>query len=187
MFVVQPSNIDYLIKDVRLHIGDLEGKRFSDSIVRSALIGGVKMLQRRWSNRYLVYVEGMQAEPPNDVIVPSGSVYALLPEGFAFIPDNLADQDVFRNPFQAFVDSGSSPVSQEDEFPVILSASVILRKSHLTSSSDTFQSWSDGEFTFSNLGSQRSFGSLYEQDLAALEAYFKKRLSPPLRSTFGTV
>jgi hypothetical protein len=55
MFVVYPTNVDYLIPTVRMRIGDFDGTRFSDSIVRTSIITAVKMLQRKWGNRYLVF------------------------------------------------------------------------------------------------------------------------------------
>jgi hypothetical protein len=216
MFIVYPTNIDYLIPDVRMRIGDTNATktRFSDSIIRTALVGGIKTLQRRWRSRYLVFTPSMLVDPlPSDVIhqvdydtlvaeaalasgtaptygtvIPVGSVYALVAGGYACIPSGLDANDVYRNPHAVFVDSGSeSVISQEDEHPVILAASVILRTSQISSSADSFQSWSDGEFSYSNLGSQRALDSLYINDARELDAYFKERLAGPMRSTFGSV
>jgi hypothetical protein len=203
MFIVYPTNVDYLIQDVRMHIGDFGDKqRFSDSVIRAAIIGGIKMLQRRWANRYLVFTPAMYVSPlPEGVdfeynvtasgtysfIIPSGMRYARLPEGFGVLADDLTENDVFRNPNAAFLDPEANAISQEDEFPVVLAASVVLRKSQLSSNAEVFQSWSDGEFTFSNLGSQRALSELYLKDAEQLDSYFKKRLSGPVRSHFGKI
>lgn len=185
MFIVYPSNIDYLIDDVRLHIGDTEKKQFSDSLVRASLLGGIKMLQRKWKNRYLVFVQSMIVDdPPSNIVVPSGFVYGKVPEGYALIPSGLTESDVFRNPYHIFIDPGTSVISQEDEYIVILAAAITLRKSYLTGNAEHFQSWSDGEFSFSNLSTSKTLGGILESDIAELNSIFKHRLAPPLRSDF---
>src|SRR5258706_1518043 len=105
MFIVYPLNIDYLIDDVRLHIGDIDddGSKtaFSNSVIRTALINGVKGLQRRWDNRYLVYNERLLVTNPQDLgyTIPSGYVLGRLPQGYGTMPDGLRENDIFRNPF----------------------------------------------------------------------------------------
>lgn len=210
MFITYPTNIDYLLPEVRLHIGDFgEQKRFSDSVVRTALVSGIKMLQRRWANRYIVYYQSMTPAwlPANvieeitydsmvadnldtsqyTVIVPTGYVYVTMLDTFTLLPTTYKDNDVFRNPYAVFDDTSSLVIAQEDEYPVILSASITLRKSLFSSSADSFQSWSDGQFSYSNLGSQRALGDLYNSDMKILDEYFKKRLSGPLTSRFSSL
>jgi hypothetical protein len=185
MFVVVPSNVDYLIGDLRLHIGDTEKTRFSDSVVRAALVGSVKMLQRRWKNRYLVFVESFLVDPPEDYTVPSGYVYAALPNGYGIIPSGLKDNDVFRNPAHTFVDPSTSVISQEDEFAVILGAAIILRKSYLSSSAESFQIWSDGEYSFSNVSKAKALSELAAADEIELNNLFRRRLAVAVRGAFG--
>lgn len=185
MFIVYPSNIDYLIDDVRLHVGDVDKVKFSDSLVRAALVGGVKMLQRRWRNRYVVFVPSLVVEPvPSDVIVPSGYQYAALPDGYAMIPSGYKENDIVRNPYHEFVDPSTMPVSQEDEYPIIIAGAIILRRSYMASSADAFQSWTDGEFAYSNLSVASVLKDLFQNDLASLELYFRRRLATPIRSEF---
>lgn len=182
-FILTPSNVDYLIQGVRLHVGDLDEDRYSDSIIRSSLIYAVKQLQRRWSNRYLVYASGMAVSPqPSDV--PPGYIQVNLPDGAGNIPVGYAVNDVFRNPFQTFEDPGTG-ISQEDEYPIVLVAAMILMKSVYTSSIQTFQNWSDGEFSFSNVASARAYQSTLNTLAEELDAYFKKRLASPLRDSFA--
>lgn len=200
-FIVLPSNIDYLMSDVRLHIGDTDATRFSDSIIRTALVNGVKMLQRRWSNRYMVYDEELYVADPNPYgyttydayvatsgtapYVPSGYVMYHLPQGTTFVPSGLHNGDVFRNPAHAFSDTNNARISQEDETPIILMASIVLRRTQLSSSAESFQSWSDGEFSFSNIAASRVQSTMLETDLASLELFFKSRLAGPLRDSFA--
>jgi hypothetical protein len=202
MFIVYPTNIDYLIPDVRLRIGDLQpsNTRFSDSLIRTALVSSVKSLQKRWRSRYLVFSESTRVEP-----LPSGYVYALditpdtstafvvvpenqwlvrMSEGLAFAPSGLVVNDVFRNSNADFVSDCPPVIDQIDETPIVISTCLLLRMSQITSSADTFQSWSDGEFSFSNLGKERALGEMRNSELAELEMYFKRRLSAPITSAF---
>lgn len=200
-FIVLPSNIDYLMTDVRLHIGDIDSTRFSDSVIRTALINGVKMLQRRWSNRYMVYDEELYVPDPTpygyttyaeyvatsgtEPYVPSGYIMYHLPQGTTFVPSGLNAGDVFRNPAHEFGDTNNDRISQEDETPVVLMAAIVLRRTQLSSSADAFQSWSDGEFSFSNIQSSKVQASLLDTDVMSLDAYFKNRLASPVRQSFG--
>lgn len=187
MIITYPTNADYLITDVRIHIGDYESakERFSDSVIRSSILGGIKMLQRNWDTRYLIYRESMIEDVPADVgIAPSGYVYAKVPQGYGLIPAGLKDNDVFRNPYHTFTDPGSEVFSQEDEWPIILAATIVLSRSQLSSSASFFQNWSDGEYSFSNVASSHALRDLYAADLKRLEEYFKRRLSGASRSSF---
>lgn len=184
-FITYQTNTDYLIDSVRLHVGDTESERFSDSLIRSAIVTGIKSLQKRWKNRYMVYASGVIEVPqPSDLPVVDGYLYANLPEGRGLIPDNLAENDVFRNPFYTFSDPGDL-ISQEDEYPIILSASIILQRAKYMSSSAVFQNWSDGEFSFSNVASARAYESSLGTLTAELDSYFKKRLAGATRTSFA--
>lgn len=208
-FIVYPTNIDDLIITVRLHIGDYtESIKFSDSIIRTALISAVKMLQRRWDNRYLVYADNINISPlpdtiyylsdynalvqsgetPNaSLIVPSGYIFGGLPQGYGFVPSGLKPNDVFRNPYHTFSDTSSAVISQEDEYAVVIMAAIIIRRSYLTSNAESFVSWSDGEFTVSSLQASRVLTDMLSADLLALDGYFKQRLAPPLKDSFDCI
>jgi hypothetical protein len=186
MIITYPTNIDYLIPDVRLRIGDYNGDRFSDPIIRSSLLAAVKMLQRKWKSRYLLFYDSMLVDPvPIDVAVPSGYVYAKVTQGYAFIPAGLHENDAFKNPYHIFTDPGSEVFSQEDEEPIILAATLVLRAAQISSSAAVFQIWSDGEYSFSNVASSAAMDKMYQANLASLEAYFKSRLASPIRQSFS--
>ena len=180
MFIVDPSNIDYLIEDVRFHVGDSDSKKYSDIIVRTSILNGIKMLQRRWGYRYLVYNDDLVTETDDTL---SGYVYVKLPgtyeepNRYDYVPSGYVNNDVFRNPDHMFTTNTAYIISSEDEFPVILASSISLMRAHMTSSADTYQSWSDGEFSFSNLGASRALQSMYTQDTELLNLYLKKRLA----------
>lgn len=185
MFVVYPINIDYLIEDVRFRIGDVDSVRFSDSLIRSALINGIRFLQSKWQRRYQLYRTTMFVEPqPSDV--PAGYVYVALPDGYNYIPSGLVENDVFRNPFSTFIDTSSSIIVQQDEYPIILSALLFLRESALSISQQTFVNWSDGEYSYSNVASSKIMQGLSGDTLSELNAYFKARRAGVLRDDFAT-
>lgn len=206
MFIAYGLNVDYLLSDVRLRIGDLDNKRFSDSIVRTAIVAGVKTLERRWNSRYLVYYKDttlVSSLPSNvmyateynaliaasgnthgiDTVIPIGYIYVNVPQGYAIIASGLKNNDIFRNPYHTFTDTGEV-FSQEDEYPIILVAAIALRGSQLSSSADAFQSWSDGEYSFSNIASSKVMSDLYYGDIKLLDEFFKKRLARPIRESF---
>lgn len=207
MFITYPLNIDYLMDEVRLHIGDTDETQFSDSIIRSALISAVKFLQRKWSNRYLVYYTTMLVSPlPSDFIyqsdydaliaasgtttatvIPTGYLYASLPQGYGYVPSGLAENDIFRNPYHTFTEPGATVISQEDEFVIILAASIILARSRLSSSATSFVNWSDGEYSYSNVASSNTMRDLLSADLSALDAYFKRGLARPIRANLPEI
>lgn len=201
MFIVHDLNIDYLIPQLRLHVGDYqEPYKFDDSIMRTALVHGIEMLQRRWGYRYMVFSSGLIVDPlpegvyyedtvPSGVtplyVVPSGYFYIKLPfDLFYVLPSSYVTYDVFRHPLETFVSPSDFVVSQEDEVPVILAASITLRRAVLSSSAEGFASWSDGEFSYSNLGTQRTLVELLQQDIKELETYFKLRLAKSARVSF---
>lgn len=186
VFVLLPANSDLLLDSVRLNLGDFSKAKYSDSILRAAILGGFRMLQKRWKNRYLVYNDAMLQTPTSDVVVPSGYMYAKVLDTATFVPSGLtADLDVVRSPLQTFSDPGPDVVSQEDEYPLVLAATVIMRRAQLTSSADSLVSWSDGEYSYSNLSSAKNLLEMFNADKADLENYFKRRPAVVLRSNFA--
>ena len=186
MYITNETNVDYLIPELRFYIGDDVNQRYSDALLRTSIVNGIKMLQRRWDSRYLVYNDDLIA----DESTTSGYVYVRLPgkysepDQFGYIPSGYINNDIFRNPGHMFNSGSAYVISHEDEFIIILSSAIMLRRSHISSSADTYQSWSDGEFSFSNLGASRSLAMLYAEDLALLNEYLKKRLASVSVSTF---
>lgn len=184
MFITYPLNIDYLIPDVRIRAGDItDPPLYSDTLVRTAIVAGVKYLQRRWENRYLVFASGMVVIP-QPIGVPAGYVYAALPQGFGYIPSGLLYGDVFRNPYHTFANPGTWPISQEDESVITTAAVLILMRSIMSSSSTAFVNWSDGEYSYSNVATSSVLRDLYRSSLDELDLYFKRRLATPIRADF---
>lgn len=202
MFIVYPLNIDYLIDDVRLKVGDYkDNKRYSDNVIRSAIVGGIKMLQRKWGTRYFLYQESMNASLPSGwyyynyipsgaadcmVIVPSGYQYINFVNIGMVIPSGLVDNDVVRNPSHPFSDpyNFDMVISQDDEYIVVLAAAIILFQAYFTSSIESFQSWTDGNFSFSNITAGKSYKDFYDGAVAEFNSYFKQRLHRALVGEF---
>lgn len=181
--VTASGNIDYLISDVRLRLGDFTGEVFSDTLVRTALISGIKFLQSKWQRRYQVYADAMYVTPqPDDV--PAGYIYAALPDGYGYIPSGLMPNDVFRNPFQTFIDPSTAVITQADEYAVVLAALIFLRESTLSASSAKFVNWSDGEYSYSNVASSKIMEGLGSSIWAELNAFFGTRRAGVRRGEF---
>lgn len=183
IFYTQPTNLDYLMMDVRLTFGDLDGSVYSDAIIRTALINGVKFLQRKWQSKYQVYTSAIKVDPqPSDA--PGGYIWANTVDGQAYIPDLLEEGSVFRNPFLAFDQVYPPVISSTDETAIVLAATYLLRRSQVSSSAASFVSWSTEDIRFSNLGSERGLSKLLESDLKALDDYFANRIATPQRSEY---
>ena len=56
MAIDEPTNLDYLIMDLRLHLGDIDNSayRYTDEWLRTALVMSVKALMRWWNYKYLL-------------------------------------------------------------------------------------------------------------------------------------
>jgi hypothetical protein len=54
--IATPVNYDYLIEDLRQHLGDTNpaSYRYLDSWLRSSLCTAIKALQRRWNFKYVI-------------------------------------------------------------------------------------------------------------------------------------
>jgi hypothetical protein len=181
-FILEPTNVDYLIPDLRLVYGDLTGSTFSDTIMRTALVNGVKFLQRRWVSKYQVYTETILTDPQPAAI--AGYVYANTIDGQAYIPSGLAEGSVFRNPFVTFTQYSPPIIQSEDEVAIVLAAKLLLRRSQVASSASAFVSWKTEDISYSNLGSERSLTKLLESDQKELDDYFRSKIAKPQRSDF---
>lgn len=56
MAIEETTNLDYLIMDLRLHLGDTDDSayRYTDDWLRTALVMSVKSLMRWWNYKYLL-------------------------------------------------------------------------------------------------------------------------------------
>lgn len=172
--IVTQSNLDYLIVPVRMHVGDINNQTFSNSLILTSLVFSVKYLQNRWSNRYLIY---------NSSMLVSGTTINT-PDGQCTLDTLPGVNDVFRNCAVTFASDGTPVIDQDDEFPVILAAAILLRRSVITSSLNTFSNWSTPDLSFSNVSSYRALIDMINMDMKALDEFFKKRLAAPQKQSF---
>lgn len=143
MAILTPTNVDYLIDKLRLHLGDINPAtyRYLDEWLRTAIIGAVEKLERWWNYKYLV----------NDTTY---NVYRNT-ETCSF---TLAEPPV---------------IEQFDKDIIILMASIIIKQGDLQNSSWTFGSWKDAEISYSNIEGSKSKEGSIERDWLELTSLIK--------------
>lgn len=182
-FYTEPTNMDYLLGDVRMQFGDITGDIYSDTIIRTALISAVRYLQRSWNGKYQVYMEESQLNPqPADV--PAGYVRINSLYGQADIPATTAVGSIFRDPYAEFNNFSPPLIESIDEQALILAAAYILRKAQISSSATDFVAWGTEDIRYNNLGAERGLSKLLSDDLAALNDYIRSKIAKPRRSEF---
>src|SRR5690349_20878920 len=87
-------NIDYLLQRARIAFGDLTGKTYSDTVIRTALVSAVAMLESRWDSKYQVFDSSMVIADNGDGTVVINSAH-----GIMNVPDNLVNGDIFRSAY----------------------------------------------------------------------------------------
>ena len=160
---VSNSNISYLIPPLRLHIGDVNGDTFSDTILLTALVNGVKMIASRWSNKYQIYASGIDT---------------------ACIGYTPNVNDVYRGCTFAFTTIPPPIVEQQDEIAIVLAASILARRSVITSSVTVFNNWSTPDLSFSNVQASKTIMDLLQTDQNMLDAFFKGKLGKMQKQGF---
>jgi hypothetical protein len=177
--IVTTTNVDYLIESVKLRLGDFDGTAYSDPLVRTGLINGVKFLQKRWRSKYQVFSSGLVSpEQPSDAL-SQGLVWCSTVNGYAFLDSGLVENDVFRNPFLEFQQPSPPIIEQDDEDAIVLSAMYLIHLAKLTSSAATFVSWSTEDLRYTNSESSKSMKVVLETILTELNVLFKTRVAMP--------
>jgi hypothetical protein len=182
-FYTEPTNLDYLMTDARVQFGDIDGSIFSDTIIRTALISGVRFLQRKWNGKYQIYVEAMKVTPQPDN-VPAGYIRINSLHGLADIPSTVVEGSIFRDPYAEFTQTEPLLIESIDEQAIILAAVYILRKAQVSSNVGDFLSWKTEDIGYNNLGVERGLSRLLEQDLNTLNEYLQSRIAKPRRVEF---
>lgn len=171
--IVTQSNLDYLIVPTRMHVGDVDGSVFSNSLILTSLVFAVKYLQNRWNNRYFIY--------SSDMLLSGTTVNT--PDGSCTLSSIPRANDVFRNCHVSFSSADTPVIDQDDEYAVIIAASIALRRSVITSSLSAFSNWSTPDLSYSNVSSSKMMLDLIAQDVKALDEFFKKRLAAPQKQS----
>lgn len=173
------TNIDYLMDSVRLRLGDFDGTQYSDALVRTGLVTGVKFLQKRWKSKYQVFASGTASEIQPSGAIDQGLIWCSTVNGYAFLDAGLVENDIFRNPFLEFEQPAPPIVEQNDEDALVLAAMYLIHLAKLTSSSSTFVSWSTEDLRYTNSEASRSMKLVLETILAELNTLFKTRIAQP--------
>lgn len=188
MFITQPSNIDYLIDSVRFRLGDFEGTQFSTTLIRTAIIAGVRNLMPKWNSKYQLFTDNTRIDP-QPVDIPAGYIYIATTHGNATIANDRGDgtayvkDDVFRNPYITFTQS-TGLFEGADEEAVVLSAALATHIAKLTNSADSFVSFKTEDLAYSNLGGERARQELMTILNRELQALFKTRIAAPKIQSF---
>lgn len=126
MAITTPTNIDYIIEGLRLHLGDIDptAYRYLDEWLRTALIGAVEELERWWNYKYLVNETTYQVYRNTQLL--------------------------------SFTMDEPPVIEQFDKKPIILMASYMIKGGSLENSSWTFGSWRDAEISYSNIEGSRA-------------------------------
>lgn len=151
---VLSSNLDYMIDDLRLHLGDTDSSsyRYTDDWLRTALVASVKSLAKWWNRKYLI-------DTNNDVMRNS----------------DLEDDDYERD--------APPIVLVEDERPIILMASIIIKKGSLEDNAWDYGSWRDDEIQYSNIEGSKAKQTSLESDIEELADH----ITPPTKKLAGTL
>ena len=177
--IITVTNLDHLIDNVRLRLGDFEGTLNSSALVRTALVNAVKFLQKRWRSKYQIWTSGLIAPTQPTEAVDQGYFWASTVNGYAFMPTDLKENDVFRNPFLDFQQPSPPIIEQSDEEAIVITAVYLIHLAKLTSSSQTFVSWSTEDLRYTNTESSKSMNHVLDHLLSELETLFKTRIAQP--------
>lgn len=178
--ITTPTNIDYMIDQVRLRLGDFDGTAYSDTLVRTALISAIKYLQKRWRSKYQVVTSGTYTG--DNSAAPAGFAQANTIDGMAYIPIGLDNNDVFRNPYITFNSTEPPVVEQNDEDAIVLATAYIVHLAKLTNSSSTFVSWSTEDIRYTNTTAANTMRAVLETLQTELNTVFATRIAQPVVS-----
>lgn len=178
--ITSATNIDYMIDQVRLRLGDFDGTIYSDTLIRTALISGIKYLQKRWRSKYQVVTSGTYTG--DNSAAPSGFAQASTVDGIAYIPFGLSNNDVYRNPFVTFNQDPPPVIEQNDEDAIVLATAYIVHLAKLTNSSSAFVSWSTEDIRFTNTTAANTMRAVLETLQTELNTVFATRIAQPVVS-----
>ena len=157
---------------------------YSDEIVLEALVNAVYYSQKFWNSRYQVFVSGIINQ---DIPAPSGYITVNSSYGPAVVPEDIAVNDVFRNPYTTFSQDEPPTIQSVDDEGLVLTAVFLLRRLQLTNSFDAFTSWRTEDVQYSGIAAGNNLNSLLRNDEAAMKEFFRKAIGKASLSHFGSV
>lgn len=165
MIVEAETDIDYLIPQLRLHLGDLNptSYRYMDSWLRTALLSSIKSLSRWWDSKYLL---------SDDLTDPN------------LVASGLLEDSVYRNESYRHFEFELPPTIQlKDERPILLMAAILIKSGSMENSSWDLGHWRDDELSYSNIEGGKARRESIARDVQELENILK----PPVKRSVGVV
>lgn len=166
------GDLDYLLGSLRAHLGDITSAyKYSDGFLRRTLIDGFKSLSVRWQHRYAITTSG-SPPPGTSLIVVSGIDYTVY--------------SVARTTRWTFPETAPPTIQHADERPIVLMASIIIKKGELQSQALNTVSWRDDEISYRNTDSTKFLGRSLIEDQEELELTLPsraKKLAGPRRQS----
>lgn len=146
-----PVNLDYLLPNLRLWIGDIDSTayRYTTPWLRTALVGSVKALRAWWFDKYLIDNDTYNVSRNTD-------------RAFLF---EYAEPPI---------------IDHRDIYPVIIMASIIIKSGSLQNAAWDLATWRDAEIYYSNTESGKQLNDSLKRDWDLLQNYLKppqKRLA----------
>lgn len=173
------TNVDYLIDDVRMRLGDFDGTGYSDALIRTSLLNSVRFLSKRWRAKYQIFNSGLIADQQPAGAADQGYYWTSTVNGYAFLPMTYSENDIFRNPFLEFQQPSPPIIEQDDEEAFILCAVYLVHLAKLTSSSSTFVSWSTEDLRYTNTEASKSMNHVLDHLLSEIDTLFKTKIAQP--------
>jgi hypothetical protein len=168
--ITTPCNLDYLLSSVRLRVGDVSTPvQYSDALVRTALVNGVKAIGHYWGHRYFIY--DPQMDRGADIETPFG----VIPK-----PSGVQPYDALRNPTYQFVAAPPPIIDVRDEYPIVTAAALLCLRTRLTSNMITLISWQTPDFSYTPSVVVRQIGEQLKQLQDDLQSFFTQRLGKPV-------
>lgn len=153
---ISSSNLDYLIDDLRLHLYDIDSSsyRYEEDWLLTALVAAVKTLMPWWNDKYVI------------------------DENYD-IQRNTEDSEWTASDYRY----SSPPILQRvDEKPIILMASIIIKKGTLENNAWDYGSWKDDEIAYSNIEGSKTKKESLKDDWNELTGI----LTPPTKKLAKT-
>lgn len=87
-----------------------------------------------------------------------------------------SSNNIERNTSYAFDTTSPPIIEQQDEQAIILAAVLLMRQAKITSSADTFTSWSTPDLSVSAGGTSKAYVDLWKSAQSDLETWFRHHL-----------
>lgn len=152
--ILVSTDLDYLIPELRLHIGDTDptAYRYLDEWLKVSLVLGLKALQRWWRIRYTIDSNYVVARFANSI----------------------------------FLQDSPPVIMNQDEEPILLMASILVKSGTLQNNSWDVGTWRDAEIYVSNIEGGRLKDASIKADWDRLLQYLRppqNRLSAGARDS----